>query len=196
VLSIGRRSEKTHQALLRLADEEGLFYHYDTIDGLLAYDIEQHRRMMANFLKRTRYFLVNPGKINKPEETGGLVEFGYRYFEGAAPGTIMVGEIPKNQEFPKIFHWDDAVIEMPFDSENIGSIIKELDQQPERQMNIRRNNITQVLLHHDWAHRWETVLQIAGLEQLPALTVRKEELNRRAEMAQEDRMVAQQAGRR
>jgi hypothetical protein len=196
VLSIGRRSEKTHQALLRLADEEGLFYLHDTINSLQAYDIEQHRRMMANLLKRTRYFLVNPGKINKPEETGGLVEFGYRYFEGAAPGTIMVGEIPKNQEFPKIFHWDDAVIEMPFDSENIGDIIKELDRQPERQMNVRRRNISEVLLHHDWAHRWETVLQIAGLEPLPALARRKEELHRRAEMVQEEPMIARQAGGR
>ncbi len=193
VLSIGRRSEKTHQALLRLAAEEGIFYVHDTIDGLQAYDIAQHRRMMADMLKRTRYFLVNPGKIDKLEETGGQVEFGYRYFEGAAPGTIMVGEIPQNQEFGKIFHWNDAVIEMPFDSENIGDIMQQLDRQPERQADIRRTNMTEVLLHHDWVYRWETVLQIAGLQPLPALARRKEELSRLAALVQERGTVARSA---
>jgi len=196
VLSIGRRSEKTHKALLRLAEEEGMFYVHDTIDSLRAYDIDEHRRLMAAKTKRARYFLVNPGKIDRPEETGGKVEFGYRYFEGAAPGTIMIGEIPRNQEFPKIFHWEDAVIQMPFDSENIGQIIKDLDRQPERQAAIRRNNITQVLLNHDWLHRWETVLGIAGLDPLPALGRRKEELLRRAALVQEDEPVARVAGRR
>lgn len=197
VLSIGRRSEKTHRALVRLAKEEGLFYVHDTIDGLATSDIAEHRRMMAEMLKRTRYFLVNPGKINRPDETGGQVEFGYRYFEGAAPGTIMVGEIPRgNREFEKVYHWEDAVIHMPFDSEDIGDIIKELDRQPERQANIRRNSVTQILLHHDWAYRWEEVLKIAGLKPLPALSRRKEALQQRAAMVEEEMAVVRPAARR
>jgi hypothetical protein len=196
VLSIGRRSQKTHQALLRLAAEKGIFYVHDTINSLATNDIQQHRRMMADFAKRSRYFLVNPGKIDNPGETGGQVEFGYRYFEGAAPGMIMIGEIPRNNEFPKIFNWEDVVIPMPFDSEDIGSIMKELDRQPERQMNIRRNNITQVLQHHDWAHRWKTVLEIAGIDPLPALAGRIEELQRRTAMVQEGEAVARPAGGR
>ena len=177
---------------MRLAAEEGIFYVHDTIDSLAAYDIPQHRRMMADLL-RNRYSLVNPGKIDNMKETGGQVEFGYRYFEGAAPGTIMVGERPRNKVFPEIFHWDDVVIQMPFDSENIGQIMKELDQQPERQMNIRRTNITEVLRHHDWAHRWETVLEIPGLDPLPALAVRKEELQRRVAMVQGSQTMAKPA---
>jgi len=186
VLSIGRRSEKTHQALLKLAAEKGIFYIHDTIDSLAAYDISQHRRQMADMLKRTRYFLVNPGKIDNPAETGGQVEFGYRYFEGAAPGTIMVGEIPRNREFPKIFNWNDVVVQMPYDSEDIGQVMKELDRQPERQANMRRNNVTQVLLHHDWAHRWETVLSLAEIPPLPALSERKQRLTELAALVQEN----------
>lgn len=190
VLSIGRRSEKTHKALLRLAAEKGIFYVHDTINSLSVHDIGQHRRMMTDLGKRSRYFLVNPGKIDNPGQTLGQVEFGYRYFEGAAPGMVMIGEIPRNNEFPKVFNWEDVVIPMPFDSEDIGEIMKELDRQPERQMNMRRNNITQVLLHHDWAHRWETVLGIAGLDPLPALARRKEELECCAAQVQEDEAVA------
>lgn len=182
VLSIGRRSKKTHEALLGIARDEAIFYLHDTIDSLHTYDLNQHRQMLANLAKRTRYFLVNPGKIDEPEETGGQSEIGCRYFEGAASGTIMIGDIPRNPQFPKIFHWDGAVIPLAFDSENIGAILNELDAQPERRMSIRQNNVIQSLLHHDWAYRWETVLEIAGLAPLPALVDRKERLSGRAAM--------------
>lgn len=174
VLSIGRRSKVTHRALLNLAREHRMFYVYDTINDLHAYNLDEHRSLMTNMAKRSRYFIVNPGKINDPAETGGQSEFGYRYFEAAAPGTIMLGERPKNnKEFDRIFHWQDAVIDVPFDYAEIGAVIHELDGQPERQMNIRRTNITQCLLHHDWVHRWEAILQIAGMEALPVAAQRK-----------------------
>jgi hypothetical protein len=152
---------------------------------LRAYDLEQHRRMMADLAKRSRYFLVNPGKFNRPEETGGVSEFGHRYFEGAAPGTVMLGEIPRNKEFKKIFNWEDAVIHLPFDSEDIGAVMKQLDREPERQMTVRRTNMIQSLLHFDWVYRWESILQIAGLSAIPALYKRKQMLAQRAAMLEE-----------
>jgi len=186
VLSIGRRSEITHQELLRMMREDGMFYVYDTIDSLRAYNLDEHRLLAANRAKRSRYFLVNPGKVNKPEETGGQSEFGYRYFEAAAPGTIMIGQRPtNNREFDRIFHWEDAVIDMPFDSDNIRSIIRELDKEPERQHKIRRTNMVQSLLYHDWAYRWESVLKIAGMEALPALSHRKQRLKDLAAQVEE-----------
>lgn len=184
VLSIGRRSERTHQALLRLAQEEGMFYVHDTVSDLHVYDLVEHRQLMANMAKRSRYFIVNPGKIDRPEETGGQSEFGYRYFEGAAPGAIMIGSRPKNKEFERIFNWEDAVIDLPFGSDEIGVTIKELDKQPERQMRIRKNNIIQSLLRHDWVYRWETILKMAGLAPLPALLKRKEKLKELSDMVE------------
>ena len=85
--------------------------------------------MFANMAKRSRYFIVSPGKFDKPEETGGQIEFGYRYFEAAAPGTIMIGmRAANNKEFDKIFNWEDAVIEVPFTSDAIVDTIRELDK--------------------------------------------------------------------
>jgi hypothetical protein len=188
VLSIGRRSEETHQALLRMARAERIFYVYDTINDLHAHNLEQHRTLMANMAKRSRYFIVNPGKINVPEETGGQSEFGQRYFEGAAPGTIMIGERPKNKEFEKIFYWEDAVIDLPFGSDKIAAIIKELDKQPERQQTIRKNNIIHSLLYNDWTYRWEAVLKMAGLDPLPGLLKRKEKLKELADVVEEERV--------
>ena len=188
ILSVGRRSEETHHALLRMAREEDIFYVYDTINDLRAYSLEQHRMLLANMAKRSRYFSANPGKINLPEDTGGQSEFGYRYFEGAASGAIMIGERPNNKEFKRFFDWEDVVIDLPFGSEKIGEIMKELDRQPDRQMRIRRNNILQSLLRHDWAYRWETVLKMAGLDPLPGLLKRKERLKELAALVEKERI--------
>lgn len=186
VLSVGRRAPAVHKALLRMADEEGKLYVYDTIKGLEAYDLEEHRLLMANLAKRSRYFIVSPGKFDKPEETGGQSEFGFRYFEAAAPGAIMIGMRPQNKEFDKIFNWQDAVIEVPFTSDEIVSAIRELDKEPERQMKIRQTNMTQCLLKHDWVYRWEAVLSLAGMQPQPALESRKRALRDLAATVEED----------
>jgi len=181
VLSIGRRAQPTHQALLRMAREEGKFYVYDTINALNAHNLEEHRSMMANLAKRSRYFIVSPGKFDRPEETGGVSEFGYRYFEAGSAGTLMIGMRPfNNSEFDKIFTWQDAVIEVPFDSDAIVSVIHEFDKEPERQEAARLRNITECLLKHDWAYRWDSVLNWVGMQPLPRLEERKRILREQA----------------
>jgi len=193
VLSIGRRSQVLHQALMRMAEEDGKFYVYDTINALRAYSLDEHRSMIANMAKRSRYFIVSPGKFDKPAETGGQVEFGYRYFEAAAPGAIMIGMRAENKEFDKIFNWEDAVIEVPFTSDAIVSTIRELDKQPERQMKISHMNMLQCLLHHDWAHRWEAVLNIAGMQPHPMLMNRQQRLRTLATTIEEAHATAARA---
>ena len=193
VLSIGRRAQPTHQALLRMAREERKFYVYDTIDALNAYNLEEHRLMMANMAKRSRYFIVSPGKFDRPEETGGVSEFGYRYFEAGAAGALMIGMRPfNNPEFDKIFTWPDAVIEVPFTSDAIVSAIREFDKEPERQEIARRRNVTECLLHHDWVYRWESILKTVGVQPLPALHDRKLVLQELAANV-EDSMERQEA---
>jgi hypothetical protein len=171
---------------MRMAQEDRKFYVYDTINALRAYDLDEHRSMFANMAKRSRYFIVSPGKFDKPAETGGQVEFGYRYFEAAAPGTIMIGmRCANNKEFDKIFNWEDVVIEVPFTSDAIVDTIRELDNQPERQMRIRQTNTLQCLFHHDWVYRWEAVLNMVGMQPLPVLQGRKRRLKDLAEMVKE-----------
>ena len=159
---------------------------YDTINSLDGYDLNEHRQLYVNLAKRSRYFLVNPGKIDKSKETGGQHEFGYRYFEAAAAGTLMIGErAHNNKEFDRIFDWEGAVVDLPFGSERIGDIIREVDRDPVRQSQIRKRNITECLLRHDWAYRWESMLQLAGLAPLPALVQRKKRLQQLADQVQQ-----------
>src|SRR6266478_1604799 len=176
VYSIGRRSEATHQRLRKMVQERGIFYLHDSISGNQAINSREHRVLLANNAMRSRYFIVNPGLIDQPAIRGNQIEIGNRYFEGAGSGAIMIGEYPNNEEFKKLFDWPDAVLHLPYDSDNIDTLITELDRQPERQEHIRRTNVLQALMRHDWVYRWETVLATAGLEPLPELLERKERL--------------------
>ena len=195
VCSMGRRSEITHQRLLRMARESGLFYLHDSIGGGQAINSKEHRALLANIAKRSRYFIVNPGKIDQPDLRGNQIEIGNRYFEGAASGAIMVGERPNNEEFERLFDWPEAVTQLPYDSCDIDMVIKDLDGDPERQDRIRRTGVVQALMRHDWVYRWEAVLKTVGLEPMQGVLERKERLRKLAEVVlQNERSPTKQSG--
>jgi Glycosyl transferases group 1 len=182
VYSIGRRSEMTHEKLLNMARERGLFYLYDSIGGSQAINSREHRFLFANVAKRSRYFIVNPGKIDQPDTRGNQIEASNRYFEGAASGAIMIGERPDNEVFERLFDWPDAVARLPFDSCDIDVIINDLDSDPIRQDRIRRTGVAQSLLRHDWVYRWEAILKTVGLAPTQGILKRKERLRKLAEV--------------
>jgi glycosyl transferase family 1 len=180
VFSPGRRSSVTHQSLLKMASGQKAFYFHDTIIGDRAINAKEHRALFANIAKRSRFFVVNPGSVEDPRR-GKQSEMAYRYFEASSAGAVLIGERPRNDEFDKLFDWPDAVIRVPYGSDNIEATIRELDSQPERLERIRRCNVTQALKRHDWVHRWETVLECVGLRPTPKLLERKERLRKLAE---------------
>lgn len=182
VYSVGRRSQKTHEALLRMVESQGFFYLHDSIAGTKAVHSREHRLLYANTAKRSRYFIVNPGLIDRPERRGNQIEIGNRYFEGAAAGTIMIGEKPDNGQFERFFDWPDALMHLPYDSTAIADIINDFDRQPDRQEQARRMNITQALSRHDWVYRWEAILDLVGAEPTSAISRKKEHLQSLAEM--------------
>ena len=185
VYSMGRRSDVTHRSLLKMAERGEIFYIYDTSERMQTQHPRQHRSLIANIAKRSRYFVANVAKINYQSETHGQVEVGFRFFEGAGAGTVMFGETPENEVFHKNFDWPDAVIHVPYDTENIGGILAELDSQPQRLDAARKNNIIQSLLRHDWVYRWRDILNIAGLEPKPALLARENHLKQLAKIVEE-----------
>ena len=180
VYSMGRKSLVTHRSLLELAEQGKIFYIYDTSGKMETFYPQQHRSLIANIAKRSRYFWANIAKINAQSETHGQIEVGFRFFEGAASGTVMLGEPPNNDAFKENFDWPDAVIRVPYDAKNIAEILADLDSQPERIREIRKNSVVQSLLRHDWVYRWRAILDMVGLEPRPALIAREERLKKLA----------------
>jgi hypothetical protein len=186
VYNMGRRLEGIHRSLLKLVQTNGIFYLFDTLRDSgesRASDYRQHRELLANLAKRSRYFMVAPGKVNAPEETNGQVEIGFRYYEGSAAGAVLIGQRPNCDAFRTIFNWPDAVIEIKPDGSDLIDVLEGLAKQPERLSEISRRNAAEALLRHDWGYRWTKVLEIAGFEPTPALLARERRLREMAEIA-------------
>lgn len=185
ICNIGRRSPVTHQALLDDAEQQQYFYYYDTVaasgtqlkDRTFRVDNPyEHRRMLATLLKHSCYYIANRGYVNRPEFKTGRDIISARFYEGAAAGTVMIGEAPRTEEFERQFDWPDAVIHVPFDSPDIGRILLDLDGDPERLRAVRRNNIREAALRHDWLHRIQLVFDTFGLAPTEKMRARAKRL--------------------
>lgn len=182
VYNIGRRSQVTHEALVRATQRREIFYCFDTVAAsgfnekqrtFRVQNVSEHRIMLANILQRSRYYVANRARVNEPELTLGREEISARFYEGAASGAVMIGESPRLESFNQQFDWPDAVIRMPFDSPDILDLLSSLDADPERLARIRRNNIVNAARRHDWLYRLRAVFDVFKLPSTPAMVERQ-----------------------
>lgn len=207
ICGIGRRSAVTHRALLELARQQDLFYFYDTVrsDGIpkaaqqmtfRVGDPRQHRLLLANLLKRSRYYIANRSRANEPEVTCGTHEIAARFFEGIAAGAILLGDPPRSEQFRRLFDWTDATIPIPFDAPQVAEVIAELESNPERVQTIRRENVANALLRHDWVYRLRDVFALAGRCPSLAMLQREAQLSAlAAELRRDSRDLAARSER-
>lgn len=182
VYSMGNRAMGLHRQLVALAERRNLFYLYDSLSSSDSQvkDWREHRLLLANIIKRTRYFMgFTPAAVEgaKSHRIIGEQVLPSRLFEGAAGGAIILGTAPQCVEFREYFDWPDAVIEVSPQSSDIAAVIDELDAQPERIERARRTNAVRCLLRHDWVYRWEHILSTIGMEPLSQLHDRKSRLS-------------------
>jgi hypothetical protein len=181
VISVGRRFEGIHRKLLDRAESERLFYVHDTLVGLSleVADVKQHRNMLANMLKRSKFFVVGPGMMGADEACGEHV-VGARFYEGTAAGAILVGQAPRCPGFDEGFDWPDAVIELQVDGSDAIEKLRALLEDPDRMAAISRRNAAQAAMRHDWLYRWQKIYAIAGLPETGRMKDRQETLARLA----------------
>ena len=192
VCNIGRRSDITHQALLQAAGRQQTFYYYDTVAAsgpdrkhrtFRVDNPHEHRMMLATLLKHSQYFFANRSYVNMPEFTAQRDEISARFYEGAASGSIMIGEAPRSEEFKQQFDWPDAIIHVPFECPEIGSLLEDLGREPDRMLAARRKNVREAALRHDWLHRIQVVFKTLGLEPTDGMRARAQQLEQIASRA-------------
>ena len=119
VCNIGRRSPITHQALdearrgaaaLLLLRHRGCERRRPAVDRTFRVDNpHEHRRMLATILKHSQLLLRQPQLCEQTRVyTADRDEISARFYEGAAAGTVMIGEAPRTDEFKQQFDWADA----------------------------------------------------------------------------------------
>lgn len=183
VLSIGRRWTEIHQVFRSQTLKDKIFYMHDTFAAATAdvFDYREHREQFARLVQRSRYFLVAPAKMDAAAETKGQIEVGFRYFEGAAAGAVMIGQTPHGEAFREMFGWPNSVIEIRPDGSDVLDVIRGLDAQPQLLREISERNARQALLRHDWIHRWRQIFEIAGIEPSAGMVGRINQLRQLAE---------------
>jgi hypothetical protein len=185
VYSIGRRWEGIHEVFLQAAGRGEIFYVHDTfpVADINVYDHRQHRELFANLAKRSRYFMVAPGKMNASGQTQGQVEIGYRYYEGAAAGAVMIGQPPDSEAFREMFSWPNAVIPIQPDGSDVMAVLASLGSEPAQVSAMSRRNAAEALLRHDWVYRWKEIFRVAGIEPSPDTAARERRLRDLADLA-------------
>ncbi len=186
VHSYGRRVEGTHEALLAAQEAGELFYLFPTLDVGKVTGYREHRVELASVLQRSRYTVVykNNDSAFRARRTGGEETLTNRYFEAVAAGSVVLGSIPAVPDFTAAFDWPDAVVEIGAPAPDVLRTIRELDADPQRLRRARTTGVAQSLRRHDWAHRWRSVLEVAGLPPLPALEQRLTALEAAARSAE------------
>jgi len=66
---------------------------------------------------------------------------------------------------------------VPFDSPDIGRVLTDLNRDPERLRAVRRNNVREAALRHDWLHRMQVVFASLGLAPTDAMRARARRLD-------------------
>lgn len=185
VCGIGRRSPITHEALLRYAQSQNRFYYYDTLQvrsgnvSAISYGVTnpaEHRLLLSNLLKRSRYFIANRAFADRPALTQGQEEISGRFYEGAAAGAVMLGLPPNSQEFREQFDWEGAIIPTEFHAPAIADTIAQLDRDPARIARIRKASVVNSLLRHDWVYRLRTILDLLGRKPTERMLAREKQL--------------------
>ncbi len=181
VAMLGRKSAETHQALIDRATATGAFYYHDGTwwaPKFWVAEPAQHRVLLANILKNTRFFIANRANFDCKDKIRTQEEIGFRFFEGVAAGAVLLGDHPRTEQFQKLFGWNEAVVPVPANCPNIGDIVEDLNAQPDRLRLISRRNVKNSLLRHDWVYRWKTILDAAGFEPTEATACRTKQLTR------------------
>ncbi len=181
VNNIGRRSAITHGALRDWSRRTGSMYYFDTFTPGYVYDFREHREVLASINQASKYVITNRGVGANPDRTNFQDELSFKFFEAVASGCILIGEPPTIPEFEKLFDWDDAHIAAPFDCPDIGAIIEELEDDPERCHRARIKNLRAGFERHDALYRVEDVFASLEIELGDKAADRRAELQTRAD---------------
>lgn len=177
VYGMGRTVEPVHDQLVELTRRDQLFYLWDRGPGEAVSGYSQARLRTYHLIRRSRFFTSFNFRLgSKLSESGGEEAIPARVFEGTAGGAVLIGEAPDLPEYRELFDWPDALIKIPDEPLDMEAFYAELMEQPERIRRAGIVNSAQALRRHDWAYRWESILQTLGLPVPAGVGQRKQQL--------------------
>jgi hypothetical protein len=92
----------------------------------------------------------------------------------------MFGTPPTSPDYPLMFDWDDAIVPAPVGECDYLGYLQSLGAQTDRMNSIRQRNVSNSLLKHDLAYRFDTILNDLEIDPHEKLEQRKQRLARAA----------------
>jgi Glycosyl transferases group 1 len=181
VYAMGRRLPALHDQLLREMRSGSINYVFDSFDSSVPFikDFAGHCSSKAQCLKQTKFFPnfgIRSFQSRELELAGADDSITYRCYEGAAAGTVMFGSAPTSPDYALMFDWEDAIIPAPASGCDYLDFLHGLVAQTDRMNAIRRRNVSNALLKHDLAYRFEAILKDLGMAAHEKLEERKQAL--------------------
>lgn len=162
VLSIGRRRESVHQELLRLAQEQDLFYYFQTARAPQAIDLRDNQFLLGRLCQNARLHVSWSVDATNPQRRGESTAITARWFESAASGAVVVGSPPRTAEFARLFPYPEFVRELdpatPADTEAVVMDALARNDRSERQA-----LADHVRNAHSWSRRWAQIIETCGI---------------------------------
>lgn len=139
-----------------------LVYYTNLVKSGDVVDLVRYRAMFWQLLRQSRmscafdHFFANEGSAR-------LSYVGPRWFEALAAGTVVIGRAPETQDRAKLLDWPDAAIDLSADPATATEEMMALLGDEHRLRRASRENLIQMSLRHDWAHRLAEILDTEGL---------------------------------
>ena len=162
VLSVGRRFQGAHALLLDLAARRDLFYFYQEAVRPQAIDLRESQLLLARLCQSAKAQVSWPVELTNPARRSEGSAITARWFEAAACASIVFGREPADEEFRRLFPYDDFVLELDPEDEHgferrVLEALEAYDREPRLEL------AEHVRTHHSWERRCETILADAGL---------------------------------
>jgi hypothetical protein len=110
--SYGRRLPWVHDILKSFCFHSGLYYDYSMTTAVQpGVDPRDHYQQYAWHLSHSIFNVCWPVELTNPDRAGSFSPITCRWFEAAASGNVMLGDVPRDQGFSEMFG-PDAVIRL------------------------------------------------------------------------------------
>ncbi len=175
VVNLGRRDPAQHELLRRSVGR----YHAPTPPRRGVGDLAAHRREYLQLVGSGRFHVANFARFDQPEVRGDVCDYGYRYFEALAAGSVLVGTHPEGEPEQIVFGGAAPFLDLPLGATTVPPALRRALDDPDLAADLALRHRGLALEGHDVLHRWEAVAAATGLGTAPGAEARRHLLEER-----------------
>lgn len=163
LMGYGRMNETVHARLqqhFNRADSDRMYFH-STFTCTDVRNPKEHIALQIKLLKRSKINLCF--EVSNIHRFLGRSPLLYRWLEGWAAGSAIVGTRPRDPEVAALMDWPDSTLELPPDAEEWIPFLESLLDDEAKLAEISHRNYRECRLRHDWRYRLRDLFNIMHL---------------------------------